>query len=103
LIQILILDAPKISKKDSSESLKEGSYFTIICAVYEGSLPLFFQWSRNDQAISDTNIEIASSDKRSSRLTIEKVTSNDSGNYTCNVKNAFGSDSHSTSLQIKGK
>jgi hypothetical protein len=82
--------------------LKEGSYFIVVCSVYEGSLPLFFQWTKDNEIISDTRIKVDSIDEMSSKLSIKKVTSKDSGNYTCSVKNAFGSDSHSTSLQIKG-
>jgi Immunoglobulin I-set domain len=74
----------------------------VTCSVKEGSLPLFFTWHKDNQVIADTNIKILSMSERISTLIIEKVSANDSGNYTCNVRNAFGSDEHTISLIIKG-
>ena len=63
---------------------------------------MFFQWSKDNRVISDTRVEITSVDKRNSKLTIEKVSSSDSGNYTCNVRNDFGQDSFTVTLIVKG-
>jgi len=82
--------------------LKEGVYFSTFCTVNEGSLPLFFSWHKDNQVIADSNVKISSINERSSTLSIEKVSANDSGNYTCHVRNAFGNDEHTISLIIKG-
>ncbi len=74
----------------------------MICAISKGSLPLFFEWTKDNEIISDDHVKIASHNERSSTLSIEKVRSSDSGNYSCNVKNAFGSDSQTIMLIIKG-
>ena len=95
-------DIPKISKSASSESLKESSYFSATCSVNQGALPLFFTWHKDNQVIADTNVKIISMSERISTLIIEKVSANDSGNYTCNVRNTFGNDEHTISLIIKG-
>ena len=86
------------------ETLKEGSYFTAVCAAYSGSMPLFFSWFKDGQVIpSQSNqITINSVSKMQSFLSIEQVKANDSGNYTCSVRNAFGEDSHSIRLIVRG-
>ena len=38
----------------------------------------------------------------SSKLSIKKVSSNDSGNYTCSVQNDVGIDAHTVKVTIKG-
>jgi len=96
------LDAPKISNFANNEPLNEGSHFSALCSVYKGSLPLFFQWTKDNQVITDDHFKIASHSERSSILSIEKVRSSDSGNYSCSVSNAFGSDSQTIILIIKG-
>ena len=40
--------------------------------------------------------------RMSSTFTIEKIDKKDQGNYTCAVKNQFGSDSQNVILNIKG-
>jgi len=83
----------------------EGSHFQIFCTVEEGSLPLFFEWSRNGQLIKsspDVNYKIDNSD-RFSTFTIAKIDRKDAANYTCVVRNAFGTDSQSVLLSIKGR
>ena len=47
-------------------------------------------------------IQINSLGNKQSILSIEKVTSNDSGNYTCEVKNAFGEDTFISQLIVRG-
>src|ERR1700735_3158440 len=76
-------DSPKIVQTVLSEPIAEGQYFSVVCSVNQGVLPLFFQWSKNGQVISQTNIKIESLNNRLSQLSIEKVSSSDSGNYTC--------------------
>ena len=84
--------------------MKENSYFTALCAAQRGSVPLFFNWFKDGQAIlSQSNeIKINSVSKMQSFLSIEQVKAKDSGNYTCSVRNAFGEDSHSIRLIVRG-
>ena len=71
--------------------------------MQSGSLPLTFQWLKNGQVINDLKrIEIISIDDWSSKLSIINVSSIDSGNYTCSVRNSFGIDSHTVRLTVKG-
>ena len=82
----------------------EGSYFQILCAVEEGSEPLFFEWFRNGQSIKsgpDVKYRIENSEM-SSTLSIKSVERHDAGNYSCLVKNDVGTDSQNMLLNVKG-
>jgi hypothetical protein len=88
----------------SHKNLTEGSYFQLLCTVEEGSLPLFFEWSKNGQSLKanpDVNFKIDSFD-RSSTFSISKIDRKDTGNYTCVVRNAFGTDFQNVLLTVKG-
>lgn len=50
----------------------------------------------------DENIRFKG-DEEDSTLIIKAARVSDAGNYTCSVKNAFGSDSFATQIVIKGK
>ena len=84
--------------------ISEGSHFNLLCYVLSGSLPLKFQWLKDGQAISKSlnHIQIVSNDEMSSKLSIKKVSSNDSGNYTCSVQNDVGIDAHTVKVTVKG-
>ena len=100
----LIDPAPKLSSNVHFKNQSEGSAFYVLCAAEEGSLPLFFEWTKNGQnikSIPNVNHKIEYLDM-SSTLTIKKITRSDSGNYTCSVKNTIGSDIQSVLLTVKG-
>ena len=82
----------------------EGEFFSVVCSVGRGSQPLFFQWFKNGQQINkqSDDLQITSSNDMQSILNIKKVTSNDSGNYTCEVKNAFDKDTFTSQLIVRG-
>ena len=48
------------------------------------------------------DLQINSLGNKQSILSIEKVISNDSGNYTCEVKNSFGEDTFTSQLIVRG-
>ena len=95
---------PKLSPI-SSRSQTEGSYFHIVCSVEKGSVPLFFEWSKNGQTIKSSpqvNYKIENFEMHSI-LTIKSIDMKDVANYSCIVSNAFGSHMRSTLLSIKGR
>jgi hypothetical protein len=99
------ITAPKSTPLLSQRNQSEGSLFQIFCSTQEGSLPLFFEWSKNGKSIKpnpEVNYKIDNFD-RFSTLTIAKIDRNDSGNYTCVVHNSIGSDSQSVLLSVKGR
>ena len=103
MIEIIVKSVPKLVTLHSRQQT-EGSYFDIYCSIQEGSLPVFFEWTKNGHKLkstSDTNYKIEIS-QRLSTLTIESITRSDAANYTCGVNNAYGSDYQSMVLSIKG-
>ncbi|XP_035232058.1 Down syndrome cell adhesion molecule-like protein Dscam2 [Stegodyphus dumicola] len=65
-----------------------------------GDRPIEFQWMKDGKEIKETNTVRIQSVQDYSVLLIESVTSESSGNYTCIVKNAFGSDLYTASLTV---
>jgi len=99
-----IPEAPKIATMPVFPPINENSRFTVMCSLSRGTMPVFFYWSRNGQAIpkDSADVKILSADKFLSTLTIENVASKHAGNFTCSAKNAFGEDSQSTALIVRG-
>ena len=104
IIKFHCLDPPKISKGLPLRTFSEGASYSILCAVERGSQPLFFQWFKDGHLINkqSNELQINSLGNKQSILNIEKVISNDSGNYTCEVKNAFGEDIFTSQLIVRG-
>lgn len=76
----------------------------MLCFVAKGSKPLYFQWSKDGQVLKSdplNNYRIENSETRTI-LSIESLKRFNSGNYTCIVNNAYGKDSHTISLVVKG-
>lgn len=97
------LDVPVIAPFSFPPALKEGERGSAVCAIRSGDTPLDFEWLKDGQVITETkNLKIQSV-MESSFLVISSVTSESSGNYTCIVKNAYGSDKFTASLAVTGK
>lgn len=84
-------------------ALKEGERSSAICTIKSGDTPIQFKWKKDGQDIVEsTNIETQSV-KDSSILFIKSVSAKNSGNYTCIVSNAYGSDKFTAVLTVSGK
>ena len=82
----------------------EGTKFRLFCSIQKGSSPLFFQWSKNDHILNskpEVNYKIETSEELSI-ISIASVHRSDSGNYSCFVRNAFGTDSQNVVLNVRG-
>lgn len=68
-----------------------------------GSRPFQFQWFKNGQLLTanDSDYKIVELEDET-QLIIDKVDGNDSGNYSCTVRNSFGFDRQTTLLIVKG-
>lgn len=84
-------------------ALKEGERGSATCTIKSGERPVSFQWLKDGNDITESeNIKIQTV-LDSSFLVIESVTSFSTGNYTCIVKNNFGSDRFTAELIVSGK
>lgn len=76
----------------------------MMCSSHSGSKPLFFQWLKDGHILGnhpDSRYKIENSDAFSLFI-IDNINRNDAGNYSCVVRNAYGTDSQSTVLNVKG-
>lgn len=80
-----------------------GQYATIQCTVAQGDLPLKIKWKFNQNDIdSSSGVLITAVGKRSSTLSIESVSYENAGNYTCVGKNKVGLAEFTTQLLVNG-
>ena len=96
--------APKLVELKSKQSFSIGKRFKIFCYLEEGSKPYRFEWRKDGQLIplSTTEHYLIETSKDSSWLTIDTLLYKDMGNYSCSVRNNFGSDVQNTFLSVKG-
>ena len=67
-----------------------------------GSRPIRFNWSKDGQELSSNKETEIIQTSVSSTITINEIKSSSSGNYTCEAKNSYGSDSHTAPLIVNG-
>ncbi|KAF8793104.1 Down syndrome cell adhesion molecule-like [Argiope bruennichi] len=99
-IVISISESPKIQPFNLATHFRTGEKVTLLCAIKSGTPPFQFTWMKNSQkVIKDDTLEVLQL-KDISTLTIPSLTLNSRGNYTCQVTNNYGSDSHTELLNV---
>lgn len=75
----------------------------VTCTVMKGDQPLKIEWYFNKKKVAtgDQGIYLLNS-KRASQLSIESVTHQNQGNFTCVVTNPAGSVNHTAQLYVNG-
>ncbi|GFY47205.1 titin [Trichonephila inaurata madagascariensis] len=100
---VIVHDAPKIVPFHFPTMVEIQKKASVACILEQGRTPLQFKWVKNQNQLHETkNIKIKSLDDVSI-ITIDPVTSNDSGNYSCLVSNSFGKDSYTSPLIVEDK
>ncbi|XP_022655329.1 Down syndrome cell adhesion molecule-like isoform X3 [Varroa destructor] len=97
-------DIPHIGPIKISDDLVEGQRLMIVCAVLRGTPPISFSW-RKDSAllVGSPDVKIIHLDEFQEQLQISRLSSAHIANYTCQAKNAFGSDHMSVRIVMKLK
>lgn len=75
----------------------------MICGLQEGDAPVHFTWQKNGNSLDSTDNVNIMSHGDFSRLVLNNVDVQSSGNYTCIAKNSQGQDMHSAHLAVRGK
>lgn len=75
----------------------------VTCTVMKGDQPLKIDWYFNENKVKtgEKGISLLNS-KRASQLSIESVTHQNQGNYTCVVTNQAGIMNHTAQLFVNG-
>lgn len=112
LIFILILilnksycdeNRPTISELSTSSKINEGKSYRLTCDAYRGGSPITSSWLLNgEKVIPNDNILITQA-YDSSILTIKSMSSDYNGEYTCLVRNNFGTDKKSVQVKLNCK
>ena len=74
-----------------------------MCGLIEGDAPVHFTWKKNGESLATTDNVNIMTHGDFSRLVINNVDVESSGNYTCIAKNSQGQDMHSAHLAVRGK
>lgn len=70
--------------------------------MHKGDLPVEISWFHNNRSLVDGNGIIIMKNRKVNSLTIDQVSSEDAGEYTCVATNRAGSASHSATLNVNG-
>ncbi|XP_066145675.1 cell adhesion molecule Dscam1 isoform X22 [Euwallacea fornicatus] len=101
-LEVQVMVPPQIMPFDFGEtSVHANQFIQASCTVSEGDLPLVISWLFNYQPLdqySDTTI--AAVGKRTSFLSIESVTHDNAGNYTCKAENSAGQATYTAELLV---
>lgn len=95
---------PQIAPFDISEDpLNAGEFFQVTCSVKGGDLPIKISWMLNNKDVA-LYPEISTSliGKRGSALSIESISHEHAGKYTCLASNLAGNETYSSNLLVNG-
>lgn len=80
-----------------------GETASVQCLILGGDLPMAIQWLLNAKALDTVHgVSLSKIGKRVNVLTIESISGQHAGNYTCRAKNVAGTTSYSAQLIVNG-
>ncbi|XP_062527474.1 cell adhesion molecule Dscam2 isoform X47 [Bombyx mori] len=101
-LELQVMVPPQIMPFEfGAEPVNAQEMVLVTCTVSKGDLPLKINWYFNGAKIisGDIGINLVNT-KRTSQLSIESVSHQNQGNYTCVVKNDAGLVNHTTELYV---
>lgn len=94
---------PQIVPFDFGEGpVNSGEFVSVGCSVHIGDLPIDITWYHNNRTVVEVIGVTVMKNKKASMLSIDSVSSESAGEYTCVAKNRAGSASHSAVLNVNG-
>lgn len=103
--------APVLVKFQPMQSLNVDQKFKLFCYLLDGVIggsdgqpvdTVQFEWAKNGRILHSSSKYRIDMMNDESFLTIEKLSITDTGNYSCTVRNQFGTDVQYTQLTVKG-
>lgn len=95
---------PDIMPFSFSKNAALGQKAMLTCAVTSDSESLEIQWSHNGRRVENTASKYATFVTANiATLTIETVSADDMGNYTCTASTRLGRDSYTAALVVEGE
>lgn len=95
--------APQILPFDfGEEAVNSGESASVQCLVHKGDLPVDISWYHNNKSLVPNQGIMIMKNKKVNSLTIDAVSFEDAGVYTCLAMNRAGSTSHSAILNVNG-
>lgn len=95
--------APQILPFDfGEESVNSGESASVQCLVNKGDLPVEISWFHKNRSLVHGDGIIIMKNRKVNSLTIDPVSSENAGEYTCVATNQAGSASHSAVLNVNG-
>lgn len=100
----MLIALPKIHPFSfGDEPSFEGESVSAQCHIASGDLPVSFIWLLNGKSVSHyPEISVGSFGKKMSVLSIENLSREHVGNYTCIASNPAGKSSFAAELTVKG-
>ncbi|XP_066145688.1 cell adhesion molecule Dscam1 isoform X34 [Euwallacea fornicatus] len=101
-LEVQVMVAPQILPFGfGEESVNSGDPASLNCLVYKGDLPLNISWLHNNSTIhQEFGITLIPTGKKGSSLTIDSVSADHAGEYSCIALNRAGFDRHSAVLNV---
>lgn len=96
---------PRLVPVADQRSQNYGTSTKFLCSIQEGTPPLEFVWQKNGQSLSARKLSLGyrvETNQDDSMLIIANLSAEDSGNYSCIVRNDLGYDYQYTVLIVKG-
>ena len=95
---------PQIVAFDFGDSpVDSGDSVSATCSIIKGDFPLGIRWSMNGKRLrNDGGVSVVLVNKRLSTISIESVSAEHVGNYTCWAENLAGNDSFTAVLNVNG-
>ncbi|KAK8780167.1 hypothetical protein V5799_018495 [Amblyomma americanum] len=95
---------PEIMPFSFSKNIVLGQKTTVTCVVSSGTGPFRFEWKHGERRVaSDSRKNVLTLAENVAALTIEAITAEDLGNYTCTVASDVGNASYSAVLAAEDK
>ncbi|XP_044018838.1 Down syndrome cell adhesion molecule-like protein Dscam2 isoform X41 [Aphidius gifuensis] len=102
-LEVQVMVKPEIAPFTfGNEPSNSGDTVSVSCTVLKGDYPISIEWSFNSEPISPNNpdVNVVSTSKRVSVLTIDDVSARHAGIFSCSAYNEAGGTSYSATLAV---